>query len=189
MYPRLHIYIYIYSSLCYLPLRYVPNKNRGREAEREEKVVIFSYIDIVQRSKRSGNKPRRWKIKCLRFLFVPMLWREGGNIRKFERVGIDRTSGNYERRNGKGEDEGTTTSNSVRATKEENSCNKRSWTRANYFYRLTVRSRGHRRNNATRNRIVIVASPRCVFVHFLANIFVGSASRREHNPAENDSKR
>lgn len=57
----------------------------------------------------------------------------GGNIRKFERVGIDRTSGNYERRNGKG-DEGTTTSNSVRATKEENSCNKRSWTRANYFY-------------------------------------------------------
>lgn len=31
----------------------------------------------------------------------------GSNIRKFERVGIDRTSGNYERRNGKGEDEGT----------------------------------------------------------------------------------
>lgn len=80
MYPRLHTHIYIYSSLCYLPLRYVPNKNRGREAEREEKVVIFSYIDIVQRSKRSGNKPRRWKIKCLRFLFVPMLWRGGGVI-------------------------------------------------------------------------------------------------------------
>lgn len=145
MYPRLYIYIYI--ALCVICL----SVTFRIKTEEERKLSFFR---VVHRSRIGGNDSAM-ENKMFTLLLVPMSsircenlkgGRNGGqtkreNIRKFGMGRLEIT------KDEKWESAGRSVegmrrgrrrvgANSVRATNEGNSCNKRGWTRANYFYRL-----------------------------------------------------